>query len=227
MISINIFKKSVLVIAILSCSFHAVAASDFISGTARVVDGDTLEISGAKIRIHGIDAPESQQTCHRNGVEWLCGKEAGQAMRSLVDDAIVKCEIQDRDRYGRFVSLCKVNGRDVGAALISMGLALAFRQYSNDYVAVEAGAKASRVGMWSGQFVPPWEWRQGKRLEMSPSNDNQACLIKGNISQSGERIFHVPGGQYYGRTKISPEKGERYFCTEEEATSAGWRKSRR
>ena len=224
---ITSLKISVLLVALFSSSIQVAAASDVISGLARVVDGDTLEISGQKIRIHGIDAPESRQTCLRGSVEWLCGKEASQVMRSLVNGAATTCETQARDRYGRFVSRCEAKGRDLGEALVSMGLALAYRQYSDEYVAVEAGAKASRFGMWSGQFVPPWEWRRGKRLDVSPSNDNQSCLIKGNISRSGERIFHVPGGQYYSRTKISPEKGEKYFCSEEEAISAGWRKSLR
>ena len=60
----------------------------------------------------------------------------------------------------------------------------------------------------------------------SIENENQ-CDIKGNISiESGEKIYHVPGQKYYAKTKISPEYGERWFCTEEEARQAGWRKAR-
>jgi hypothetical protein len=51
------------------------------------------------------------------------------------------------------------------------------------------------------------------------------CAIKGNISSSGERIYHVPGQRYYDATRISESKGERWFCTEEEAVRAGWRKA--
>ncbi|MFO0997127.1 MAG: hypothetical protein U1F33_10630 [Alphaproteobacteria bacterium] len=54
-----------------------------------------------------------------------------------------------------------------------------------------------------------------------------ACRIKGNISESGERIYHVPGGAFYDKTAISPARGERWFCTESEARAAGWRRSRR
>ncbi|WP_310183580.1 hypothetical protein [Mesorhizobium sp. BE184] len=53
------------------------------------------------------------------------------------------------------------------------------------------------------------------------------CNIKGNVSiESGERIYHVPGQEYYSRTIIRPEFGERWFCSEAEARSAGWRRSR-
>lgn len=50
------------------------------------------------------------------------------------------------------------------------------------------------------------------------------CTIKGNISSSGERIYHIPGGKWYDRAKVSPEKGERWFFTEAEAVAAGWRR---
>ena len=83
--------------------------------------------------------------------------------------------------------------------------------------------------------MAPWDWRRGDRLAAAPvpakppANDNAAgpCLIKGNISSRGERIYHVPGGAYYSRTKISPATGERFFCSEAEAKAAGWRASRR
>jgi endonuclease YncB( thermonuclease family) len=192
-----------------------------------VIDGDTLEVAGHKIRLHGIDAPEPRQSCQRQGAVWLCGKEASLAMRELVRDAIVQCEALERDRYGRIIGRCKSNGMDVSESLVSMGLALAYRKYSEDYVLEEEKARSANRGVWSGDFIPPWDWRRGGRLEQKAANDNQPCLIKGNISRSGERIYHVPGGQYYGRTKISSEKGERYFCSEAEAVAAGWRRSKR
>ncbi len=87
----------------------------------------------------------------------------------------------------------------------------------------------SRSLIWRGVFTAPWDWRRGERLQAEAANDNASvtCFIKGNIPRSGERIYHVPGGAYYDRTKISPAKGERWFCTEEEALAAGWRKSKR
>ena len=74
--------------------------------------------------------------------------------------------------------------------------------------------------------TPPWEWLQIRSLELAQSADENVpsqCVIKGNINSKGERIFHVPGGRYYDRTKIDTSKGERWFCTEAEAKAAGWR----
>ena len=70
-----------------------------------------------------------------------------------------------------------------------------------------------------------WSSAAAQTREVASSDDD--CRIKGNISWSGERIYHVPGGQYYKRTRIDPSEGERWFCTEEEAQSAGWRRSMR
>ena len=83
-----------------------------------------------------------------------------------------------------------------------------------------------KLSKWRGDFIRPWDWRQGVRLS---ANDNQPgeCLIKGNIGRRGTRIYHVPGGQYYARTRIDPSKGEKWFCSETEARAAGWRRSSR
>ena len=198
-----------------------------ISGPARVVDGDTLEIGSNRIRIHGIDAPETRQTCLRNNAEWLCGAGATQALRTMTQNNFVSCIARSTDRYGRIVGMCSVDGMDVGEALVKMGLALAYRKYSSDYVGAESSAKADRIGVWAGLFVKPWDWRRGKRLSQKFTKESADCKIKGNISRSGERIYHVPSGRYYGRTNINESKGERWFCSESEAVNTGWRKSLR
>ncbi len=77
------------------------------------------------------------------------------------------------------------------------------------------------------KFVPPWDWRRGKRMAAQSFAQPMDCLIKGNVSSKGERIYYVPGGQWYDRTRIDPAKGKPWFCTEEEAKAAGWRPSRR
>ncbi len=100
---------------------------------------------------------------------------------------------------------------------------MAYYQYSYEYSRAEQRAKSARRGVWAGRFVLPWEWRRGKRLSQGAANENQPCQIKGNISRKGKRIYHVPGGRWYDRTKISPSKGERWFCSEEEAQAAGCR----
>ncbi len=214
------------------------ALAQDITGPARVIDGDTIEVAGQRIRLHGIDTPEKAQTCQLEGVPWACGVAAWGELVQLVAGTRLTCETRDVDRYGRVVAVCSADGQDINAVMVAQGWALAYRQFSDDYVGQEGKAREAGLGMWRGRFVAPWDWRRGGRLvarsanvepTKRPANDNAAssCSIKGNISSRGERIYHVPGGAYYSRTKISPTKGERFFCSESEAEAAGWRASKR
>ena len=200
-----------------------------LSGPARAIDGDTIQLGGVRVRLHGIDAPESAQNCRARGRFWACGRAATRALAGLVRGRRVACKERNRDRYGRVVAVCAVAGRDLNAWMVSEGWAFAYRQYSRAYVAEETRARAARRGIWRGEAVAPWDWRRGKRLAgaRAPSRrGGNRCNIKGNIGSSGKRIYHVPGGRYYGRTRIDTSRGERWFCTEGEARAAGWRRSR-
>ncbi len=135
------------------------------------------------------------------------------------------CEDLGRDRYERMVARCAVAGENLEKWMVANGWAIAYRRYSLDYVDAEAEAQAARRGLWAGEFVKPWEWRRGKRLAANDNTPDQ-CRIKGNINRKGERIYHLPGGKWYDRTKIDPAKGERWFCSEAEARAVGWRTAR-
>ena len=204
------------------------AASAQIAGRVTVTDGDSLNVSGHRIRLFGIDAPEGTQICVAGGQRWRCGSSAARALRQRIAGCSVVCTERDRDRYGRIVAVCRAGGVDVNAWMVSQGHALAYRKYSTAYVGQERSAKAARRGLWRGQFVPPWDWRRGKRLAAAaPAAGTGECRIKGNISRSGTRIYHVPGAQHYARTRINTSKGERWFCSEAEARAAGWRRAQR
>lgn len=138
------------------------AAAD-IAGQATVIDGDTIEIHGQRIRLFGIDAPESRQTCEADGKEYRCGKDAVFALADKIARQAVKCEDHGRDRYDRMIAICYVGSQDVGAWLVEQGWALAFRRYSVAYVGNEQAAETAGRGMWRGSFVPPWDWRKGMR----------------------------------------------------------------
>ena len=210
---------------------RALASRSTVSGSARVVDGDTLDVGAVRVRLHGVDAPESRQSCVAGSRRWACGERATRALAGRIGGRTVACEERDRDRYGRTVAVCRDGGEDVNAWMVSRGWALAYRRYSRDYVGEEAAARDARRGIWRGDFVPPWDWRRGERLAGSPpvpkSATSVGCRIKGNIGWNGTRIYHVPGGQFYERTRIDTSRGERRFCTEAEARAAGWRRSRR
>lgn len=130
-------------------------------GRASVIDGDTLEIHGQRIRLWGVDAPESRQTCERAGQNYRCGTEAANRLDRWIDGRTVTCRAEGRaDRYGRMVARCTVGGVEMNAWLVTQGLALDYPRYSRRVFAEqEAQARAARRGVWAGEFQMPWEWR--------------------------------------------------------------------
>ena len=147
------------------------ALADTLTGSARVIDADTLEISGERIRLEGIDAPESAQMCaDGEGRPYPCGREATAALRALLGAQDIRCETQGRDRYGRWIAFCYLGARDVNAWLVEQGHAVAYRKHSDYYVPEEIAAREARRGVWQGRFVMPWEWRRGKRLHKGSLN---------------------------------------------------------
>ena len=131
-------------------------------GRASVIDGDTIEVHGERIRLTGIDAPESSQNCtDASGRLWPCGRRAAFALADLVGAAPVECEQIDRDRYGRMVAICvREDGTDLSRWMVREGYAIAFRRYSTAYVAEESEARQARKGVWAGEFQDPSEYRR-------------------------------------------------------------------
>ena len=153
--------------------------------------------------------------------------QATRALRERIAGRAVECTERDRDRYGRIVAVCRVEGTDVNAWMVEQGWAVAYQKYSADYVSHETTAKAARRGVWRGEFVEPSRWRRGERLEAAAAGGAGDCRIKGNISQKGTRIYHVPGVASYPKTRIDTAKGERWFCSDSDARAAGWRWAKR
>jgi hypothetical protein len=126
--------------------------------------------------------------------------------------------------------------------MVREGLSLAYVKYSREYVQEEAGAREQRKGMWAGAFIAPWDWRHRSKhtlilgalsvpvaaqtqLSASASSDNAPspeCPIKGNVNNHGERIYHLPGQNAYSKINMRDPR-KRWFCSEEEARTAGWR----
>jgi len=193
-----------------------------LAGTARVIDGDTIEIAGRHVRLEGIDAPEIAQTCGRRLFgTWACGKAAGAALEKLVSGQNVACESRGIDKYDRMLGVCFAAGRDINAEMVREGFAWAFVKYSQSYVREETEARAQHLGIWQGEAEPAWVYRE-KRWAGAEEAAPQGCAIKGNVTEHGN-IYHMPWSPWYGKVKIDAAKGERWFCTEAEAMSAGWR----
>jgi endonuclease YncB( thermonuclease family) len=237
----------VLATAVICLSLVSSAFAAEIVGPARVVDGDTVEISNIKIRLVGIDAPESDQLClNGKGEHWACGIEARDRLLEKTTGKIWTCNGDQVDRYGRTLAVCLVDGEDVNRWMVRQGWALAFVRYSRVYEQDEKVAREAQAGLWVGAFIAPWDWRSrsvttiilgafsvpinAQKLLLSAvsqeSAPNPDCVIKGNMSRSGECIYHMPGGLFYSRLQMDA-KGKRWFCTEAEAEAAGCRKSLR
>ena len=131
-----------------------------LTGPAKIIDGDTIVVAGQLVRLHGIDAPELDQTFWWRGQKLVCGTMALAALEAITAGVKVRCKVVERDRHGRLVAkVFAPDGVDVGRRLVSAGWALAYRRYSKDYVAAENEARKAKRGMWRGTFVKPWEWR--------------------------------------------------------------------
>jgi endonuclease YncB( thermonuclease family) len=135
--------------------------ADGITGKPRIIDGDIIWIGGTKIRLHGIDAPETTQECHReDGIEYRCGEASTDALRALIGSDLVRCEGDTFDCYKRLIATCYSGTVNLNAEMVRKGWALAYRRYSEDYVSAEVKAQEAKRGLWAGEFEPPWEWRR-------------------------------------------------------------------
>jgi endonuclease YncB( thermonuclease family) len=216
-------------------------------GVARVVDGDTIAIGETRIRLEGIDAPETDQVClHANARRWTCGIKARDRLREHIAGRQLSCVDRGKDRYGRTLAICSAGGEDINAWLVREGWALAYVRYSRAYVTEEVAAREERKGLWSGAFIAPWGWRHRSKQTiilgalsvpvsaqsqlLAPASSAAAsspdCIIKGNVNRNGERIYHLPGQAAYAKINMEdPQK--RWFCSEDDARAAGWRRAGR
>lgn len=193
-----------------------------LSGPARVLDGDTLDIEGRRVRLEGIDAPELGQSCRRRDQgAWPCGIAAAKALESMIGNRDIDCSPAGVDKYGRTLGLCRSGALDLNREMVRVGLAWAFVKYSTSYVAVEAEARRAGTGVWQADNDPAWVFRE-RQWAGAEVEAPEGCAIKGNISDKGH-IYHMPWSPWYKRVKVDPIRGERWFCSEADAEAAGWR----
>ena len=137
------------------------ALSDDLVGQANIIDGDTLEIHRTRIRLWGIDAPESTQLCRgQDSLQYRCGAKAANDLDAFIAKRPVSCTPVSLDQYGRTVATCSAGDVDLGDWLVRNGLALDWPQYSRSmYGQAQSDAEHSGRGMWSGSYVEPWLYR--------------------------------------------------------------------
>lgn len=208
-------------------------------GTAVAVDGDSLDFDGQRIRLFGIDAPERTQTCDRDGKTWPCGEAAAGKLQSMIEGRQVVCRGRGNDQYGRAVAVCEAGGGELNRLMVAQGWAVAFREFSADYIADETRSKAGRTGIWDSTFMLPGDYRRLKAevvearqpqrsASVAPRQSARVpasavmgrCAIKGNRNRKGQWIYHLPGFPYYEATRA-----EEIFCSESDAQAAGYRRA--
>jgi endonuclease YncB( thermonuclease family) len=221
------------------------ASADIMTGPAQVIDGDTLDMTGMRIRLVGIDAPEAGQSCERDGAAWDCGAEATAALQQIIAGQSLTCTARGTDVYGRTLATCQTRIHDLGREMVRRGLALALNDAAPEYEDAERLARSLKFGLWGASFQTPREWRAARqpeapaaapareraprraaaaapqRASASVRDGNGRCAIKGNRTTRGEWIYHVPGQTYYHQTRP-----EALFCSESAAIAAGYRRSR-
>ena len=149
------------IIILLLLSVTEISHAGDIKGKPRIVDGDTIWIGPEKIRLHGIDAPESKQTCKRAvSTEYRCGEMATFVLAEIIGKRWVTCKGEMIDRYKRRISVCYAGPNDINAEMVKRGWAVAYRRYSKDYINEEELAKKYKLGIWQGKFIKPWDWRK-------------------------------------------------------------------
>jgi endonuclease YncB( thermonuclease family) len=208
-------------------------AREQVVGIPRVVDGDTIVINQVRIRLEGIDAPESTQACgktdadpapsapgprfgqpnmlgrpdrvaQQSGDTWACGLEATRHLARMIGHAEVRCDDLGPDKYGRTLGRCFVGQLNLNAAMVRDGYAWAYVKYSKDYVTLEAEARAARVGIWQGDAMPAWDYRR-RAWETAEVVAPAGCTIKGNVSASG-KVYHMPWNTWYEKVKMEPSR---------------------
>lgn len=165
------------------------ASSQTITGVASVVDGDTIEIHGQRIRVNGIDAPESRQSCKDGGgLDYPCGRRSAEALDGfLAASRPTDCNFVAWDRYHRFVGDCRrADGASIAAWMVEHGQALDWPRYSSGaYSQQQVRAEASKIGIWAGEFDAPWQWRADQADKSNPATEHKLALIPQNqVAQS-------------------------------------------
>jgi endonuclease YncB( thermonuclease family) len=197
-----------------------------LEGRAAALSGDTLRIAGTTLALSGIEAPVDGQTCgSENAHRWRCDAAAKSALARLLRAGPVMCELSGVDGdTGRKTATCHQGEKDIAAELVRNGHVFAETGFFSSYGALETEAQETKAGIWRGEAARPSDYR-AQKWEEAKRAAPEGCPIKGNVT-GGRRIYVLPWAQDYERVKITSRRGERWFCSEEEALAAGWKPSR-
>jgi endonuclease YncB( thermonuclease family) len=152
-----------LVLTIFLLAMQRINILDVGSGNASAKDGDSLVLNGTEVRLHGIDAPEYNQSCRSPSGDYPCGREAREALRALLRGRIIQCNSFETDRYGRAVSECRNGNININREMVMQGWAVAYLRHSTAFVSAQREAKLAKRGLWQGTFEMPEDYRSRTR----------------------------------------------------------------
>lgn len=192
-----------------------------LQGSAYAEGADRLRVADTVVRLDGIEAPEAGQRCNTGGRSWRCAAAAESGLGKLVNGRRIRCTLSGSDNAGRPLGQCTVAGEDVGAALVRQGHVFAAGGILPRYGGEEREARAAKAGVWSGDAERPADYR-AKIWEAAKVRAPDGCPIKGKVTRGG-RVYVLPWSPGYARLRVRRARGERWFCSEEEAVAAGFK----
>lgn len=203
------------------------SGSQKVEGRASVVAADLLRLGDTTVRLEGIEPPDRYQRCLRSGTAasaktWSCGEDAREALSRIIRGHALVCMVAEKDANGVSSGRCQAGKTDVGEALVKAGYAFSDGGLMSSYRTAENEAKAAKTGMWiAAEPERPAEWRARLWAE-AKLQAPEGCPIKGRVAR-GERIYLLPWANDYAKARINKQRGERWFCSEDDAVAAGWR----
>lgn len=193
-----------------------------LKGRGSAVAGDLVKVSGTTVKLVGIEAPERDQRCGQDDRSRRCGEAARDALARMLRSQQIVCQLAGTDESGYRLASCATGDKDLAAELVRGGHVFAMTGFFSRYGSQEGEARSARSGLWQYETIErPAEFR-AKRWEEAKRDAPQGCPIKGSVAR-GSRTYVLPWSPSYERVRIRENRGERWFCSEQEAKAAGWR----
>lgn len=194
-----------------SALWSLAAEAETVVGVGRAVSGDLIEVGSEVFFLNGIVVPTDE-------------KGSRTRMTELVANQQVVCEVQTITQGSHRTAMCSIDGNDVSSQMVRSGLAIAYPENGVDLSPLQTAARDERMGIWAGG-----EFERLATDMASGSASPRDCTIKGNKGHRApyDLRYHMPDTAYYGRTRINPRQGEKWFCSEDDAKAAGFASSAR
>jgi endonuclease YncB( thermonuclease family) len=212
-------------LASLTAKLPLIGAGKSLKGRAYAAGPDTLRVAGTTVRLTGIEPPESEQRCGSGNAQWRCRQVAETALSRIISGRTVSCSPGGTDEAGRTLGYCAVGEKDVAAELVRQGYVFADGSFLARYASQEREARGAKAGMWAGEVERPAAYRT-KLWEEAKLRAPEGCPIKGQVS-GASRIYVLPWSPDYGRVRVQEARGERWFCSEQDAVAAGFKAAQR